>query len=141
MFIFAFGFIKGLQADDELGKGAKIVGQASRQIRGEIGSINNDYISIVYKRDNRKGVEYEMLLPIDKNVQLRNRQGLKDLKEGDTVVIQYEESTVEYDDADQGEEEGKGKTKQRLRRKAKVISFVKSAKPKPEVVREEVPEE
>lgn len=134
---FALCVNQGLAAEDDLEPGVKLIGKQDKNLRGEIGSINNDFITLIYKRDEKKGIEYEMLLPLDKNIQLKNRKNLKDFKEGDTVVIQYEESTVEY----QGKDEGGIEPRQQVRRKAKVISFVKSAKKKPEIFREEVPEE
>lgn len=93
---------------------------ASKEVQGEVSGIGKDSISVVYMRDEKKRIEYEMLLPIEKDIRLVHKQRLDQINVGDIVRVQYEEVTEEY-------EEGP-----RSSRKAKVISFVKPAPQKPE---------
>lgn len=83
------------------------------EITGEISGIGRGYISIVYARDEKKGAEYEMLLPIDKDVKFI-RKGLDELAVGDKV-------RVKCDDYFKTDEEGKGIC---ARRVAKEIQFL-----------------
>lgn len=106
------------QRDD---KGRKIIKRASGEISGEISAIGRDFISVIYKRDEKKGAEYEVLVPIDAGTKLERKRSLSELNLGDTVNIQFEDMTLE----DAGREKN-------MERKAKVISFVRPAVRKPE---------
>lgn len=91
---------------------------AIKEVQGEISGIGRDYIAIVYDRDTEKGVEYEILLPIEEDIKLVRKRKLNEIKVGDIVGVQYEES----------------KEGPKLSRKAKIISFIKPAEKKPEPV-------
>ncbi len=105
-------------------KKEKIVKTASSVVSGEISGISENFISVVYETDKEKGIEYEVLVPIDKDVKIEHKKSLSELKIGDRVSIRYEDTTVED-----------SKKRQTLKRKAKVIRFVRSAVKKPEPVR------
>lgn len=60
------------------------------EVTGEVSVIGPTYISIVYARDEEKGVEYEMLLPIDKDVKFI-RKGLDELVVGDKVRVKCDD--------------------------------------------------
>ncbi|MFH0839268.1 MAG: hypothetical protein V1893_03690 [Candidatus Omnitrophota bacterium] len=110
-----------VQAQEEKAKAEKRKGA----IEGEISAISNKYISIVYKKE--KDAEYEMLLPIDKDIEIIHKKSLDEMKVGDTVYIEYEDEVI-TDTAEEG---------QAMKRKAKVISFMSPAPPKPPEPQEE----
>ncbi len=58
---------------------------AAKEVQGEISGIGKDCIAIVYERDLEKGIEYEMLLPIEKDIRLVHKQNLNQIKVGDIV--------------------------------------------------------
>ena len=90
----------------------------SGTIEGKISAISKNYIVIVYKSEKER--EYEVLLPLDsQKTKIEHKKDLSALNIGDTVSIEYEDAK---EDAPEG---------QRMRRKAKVISFVSPAPPKP----------
>ena len=82
-----------------------------KEITGQVSYVDEDFISIVYKKESDSSREYEIMLYIDKDLILHNFQGkdLQDLNEQDTVNIEYVEIDKE------------GKTS----RVAKRIRFVK----------------
>lgn len=108
----------------------KITKRTTNEVSGEISAIGKDFIAIIYKRDESKGAEYEMLVPIDTDTKLERRKSLSELNIGDTVRIQCEDITLE--DAS-GE--------QKMERKAKLVSFVSPAVKKPEPPRPPEPGE
>jgi len=113
-----FCFIEICQAEKD--KGIIKTTTLDKTVQGEISWIGKDYIAIIYQKDEKKGKEYEILLPIDADIQLLHKSNLDQLSVGDTVRVQFEELTEEY------------KEGARKERKAKVISFVKPAVKKPE---------
>lgn len=98
-----------------------IIKSVTKEVSGEISAIGKDYISIIYKRDEKKGTEYEMLVPIDTSTKLERKKSLSELNIGDTVKIQCEDMTLEDTSGEK-----------KMERKAKVISFVSPAVKKPE---------
>jgi len=93
-----------------------------KEVQGEISGITKRSISIVYGRDNAKGIEYEMLLPFTKeSIKVEHKKNLNEFFQGDTVKVSYEESI---------EENAQGEKKED--RRAKVISFIKAAPKKTE---------
>jgi hypothetical protein len=109
-----FGYV---HAADE-GKGQRSV--AGKVVEGEISGLGKDYISIIYKKDAEKGAEYEILLPLDDEVQLVHKKSIKDLRVGDRVNIEFDEVT---ESRDSGE---------KVTFKCKKLSFVKPADKKSE---------
>lgn len=91
-----------------------------KEVVGEVSVVSRDYIAIVYGRDEKKGLEEEVLLPLIKNVRIEHKQSLSQIKAGDTVKVEFEEIT----------EQGKESTKRR--RIARKIVFVRAAENKPE---------
>ena len=71
----------------------KQVKRVVKKITGEVAFVDKDFISIVYKRDDDHGKEYEMMLYIDKDVILNNikENDLKNLNEQDVIRIEYVE--------------------------------------------------
>jgi len=113
------------QEEQSSGKTAKTV----KEIEGEVSGIGFNMISIVYNRDPEKGTAEELLLPIDEVSQLIHKNNIKEIQVGDTVSIQYDETTRETDNGP------------RTERKAKVISFIKSAPVQPESTESNEPNE
>lgn len=118
--VLVLGFTGTVLAKDKEKK-EKVVKTSSGVVSGEISSISEKFISVVYEKDKGKGIEYEILVPIDKDVKIEHKQNLSELKIGDRVSIQYEDTTVEDSDK-----------RETLKRKATVIRFVKSAVKNPE---------
>ena len=108
-------------ADEATAQGRKItkVAEKKKQVQGEVVYLNNDYISIVYSRD--KGIENEILLPIDKNLKLAHLRSLGDLKIGDIVSVEFMETT---------EQDEQGSRKKI--RTGTVVTFIRPAQKKPE---------
>jgi hypothetical protein len=91
-----------------------------KEIQGEVVWIKpGRAIAIVYQRDIENHTEEEILLPLDKDVELEHKKDISQISVGDTVTVQYEEIT----------EEKEAETRQM--RKAKKIIFVKPAVKKP----------
>jgi len=101
-------------------KDAKTYHSATKEVSGEVTGITKDTISVMYYYDNAENKEYEILLPIAKDVKLGHVKSLSELLVGDIVNVQYEEIT---------EEDNVGK---RTNRFAKVISFSRRPQKKPE---------
>ncbi len=101
---------------------------APREIQGEISSISQDYISVIYSRDTEDGVEYEMLVPIQKGTKLERKKRLSDLNIGDIVKIQLEDATLEN-----------VAREKKMKRQVKTISFVGPAVKKAEPPRQPEP--
>lgn len=81
-------------------------------IGGEVGAISNNFISVIYSREN-DGTENELALPISNDVKIKHRKSVHEIKTGDTVEVQFEVT----------KEDGKV-----ISRKAKVITFLSPAK-------------
>ena len=86
-----------------------------KEVQGSVNNISAGYISITYQRDKEKGVEYEILLPVDENIKIEHKKSLDEINTGDIVNVQYEEKTEEYE------------TGPMRQRKALVIKFIKAA--------------
>ena len=126
-YILAIVLIAGLtgtvlaQEGAEKGNGKVASSSVMKEVQGEITWIGKKDIAVVYNRDLAAGVEDEILLPIDKDIRLQHKQKLSELAVGDTIAIQYAEDT---------EDDGQGNIK--VKRHARLISFVKPAIKKPD---------
>ena len=89
-----------------------------KHVTGELSLIRPGSISVVYKRDAKKGMDYEMVLPFDKDVRLAYKRSLDEFQLGDTVRVTYEERTWKTDE-----------DLERMQRKAMEIQFMSPAKP------------
>lgn len=93
----------------------------AREVVGEITWMNDKYISVLYQRDPQTGDEYEILLPWNKKtIGLEHLRSLGEVQKGDIVRVKYEEDYTLYDTK-----------REDVRRKAKVIGFVRKGTPKP----------
>lgn len=81
-------------------------------IGGEIGAISNNFISIIYSKDEQKGTEEELALPIPKDVKIQHKKSVHEIKTGDIVEVEYELTKKD------------GKV---ISRKVKVITFLRPA--------------
>ncbi len=117
--VLVLGFT-GTGAAKDTEKKEKIIKTASGGVAGTVSGITKNYISVLYDQDKEKNIDYEMLLPVDKDVQLEYKNSLSEIKVGDRVSVQYEDTTTENSE--------KEKT---LKRKAKVVTFVGPAPPAP----------
>ncbi|MBU1087048.1 MAG: hypothetical protein KKD05_05965 [Candidatus Omnitrophica bacterium] len=111
------GLNASARAENEITAGKKNI--ASKEIQGIVSGIGYGSISIVYKSDAQAGTAEEILLPLDELEEIIHKQNIKQINVGDTVSVQYNETTQETE---------KGPT---LLRKAKVINFIKPAAPIP----------
>lgn len=93
------------------------------QVKGEIGDIGRKHITIIYGYNKEKTIAREMMLRLDDTVEFKHIKSIKQIKIGDTVRVQYEEVVADYGD------------RQEKKRKAVLISFVKSAEVKEKVER------
>jgi hypothetical protein len=98
------------------GKKAKFV---VKKITGEVGFVNDNFISVVYRKEEDRGKEYEIMLYIDKGVML------EDITDNDLTNLDTEDIVkVEYIEVD---EEGKSKRIARkvrfIRKKAPIINL------------------
>ncbi|OGX27129.1 MAG: hypothetical protein A3J51_03110 [Omnitrophica WOR_2 bacterium RIFCSPHIGHO2_02_FULL_45_21] len=117
--IFVFLAVSVFGQEDE-----KAVGQRTvmKEVQGEVSWIGKGYISILYSQDVNTGEEYEILLPYDeKDIKLEHRKSIDQIAKGDIVDVHYEEETKQ-DDYKQ----------EKVKLKAKVVSFVRAAEKKPE---------
>lgn len=110
-----------LSADSEK-KEEVVLNKSMGTITGTISAVSSDSISVAYHEDKAKGIEYEMLLLLDNAFTIENKKNLSELKVGDTVKITYEDVTSEKIE----------NKEQKVERKAKIVSFVRSAVKKPE---------
>lgn len=90
----------------------------SNSVSGRVGSIRGGYISVIYNTETREDGsirEWEMLLPVDKNLTLTNRQSLGQIEEGDEITVGYDESNWIENDV------------RRTERKTKTLRFISPA--------------
>ncbi|MBU1044182.1 MAG: hypothetical protein KJ915_07275 [Candidatus Omnitrophica bacterium] len=111
------GLNASVRAENEIAAGKKNI--ASKEIQGIVSGIGYGSISIVYKSDAKSGTADEILLPLDELEEIIHKQNIKQINVGDTVSVQYNETTQETE---------KGPT---VSRKAKVLNFIKPAAPLP----------
>lgn len=111
-----FAFMQPCLAQEN--ESAKQVISVIQDVLGTVTDITEDHISVMYLVED--DAEFEILLPIDKDVKLIHKQKLGQIKVGDTVRVQYREDS---------EDTLEGTIK---KRKGLVISFVKPAIKKPE---------
>ena len=93
-------------------------------LTGEVGGLGPNFIAIVYEKDEEKGIEYEIALPLAKDASFQSIQNLKELEVGDKVTIQYEEETSTYKEKvkdTKGEE--KEELKKESKREGKIVRF------------------
>ncbi|MFH0796595.1 MAG: hypothetical protein V2A65_05990 [Candidatus Omnitrophota bacterium] len=100
------------------------VEKSVKSLTGEVGGVGPNFLAIVYAKDEEKGIEYEMALPLDENAQFQSVDNLKDLEIGDKVTIQYEEETTTHQEK-VTDEKGAVKEEERkeINRKGKAIKF------------------
>ncbi len=121
VFIFLFIAIAPAQEGEKGTKDKKVkIASEVKEIQGEISWIDDKHIAIVYNRDPEKGVENEIMLPIDESIRLEHKKSLSEMVPGDTVRIKYQQDIEEDREGNKSES-----------RKAAVISFVKPAVKKP----------
>ena len=93
-----------------------------KEVSGEVGAISSSLITIIYNRDEEKKIEYEIDLPIDKDIRIVHKRRLSDISIGDIVRVKYEERQKE----EQIQKEGIAETKTKvIGRKAKVVTFIR----------------
>ena len=95
--LIGFTFSLSAQAKDKKDKTTIMKG---KDVTGEISMIERTYISVIYKRDKDKGIEYEMMLPLNKEV-IFTRTKLEDLSVGDEIIVSSDEYFVENDEGQQ----------------------------------------
>lgn len=92
-----------------------------KAITGEVSAISKDFIAIVYNRNQERGSEEEIALPLAKNVIIEHKKSLSEIAVGDMVSVEFEEMS-------ESDERGGERTK----RTARVLSFVRAAPKKTE---------
>ena len=63
-----------------------------KAISGLVSSKFSKGISVLYETDEKSGNEMEMLLPFSEKISFRGYQSVKDINEGDSVDVTYEET-------------------------------------------------
>lgn len=92
----------------------------NKEITGTITWLGRERIAITLSSDKESRDEKEMLLPFEKDVKIAHKKSLAELSAGDTVRVQYEETTEKYPDSNSV----------LVGRKVKVISFVRAKEKK-----------
>ncbi|KPK97834.1 MAG: hypothetical protein AMJ95_07150 [Omnitrophica WOR_2 bacterium SM23_72] len=118
VFLLCFSAIQQVIAQDINTKEKVKETKTMKEVQGEVTWVKQDKISIVYNTDESKGMDYEILLPVDKDTKLVHLKSIEQIKIGDRVRILYEEKT----------QESAGEV--RSYRRAKVITFIGPALPK-----------
>jgi len=91
-----------------------------QEIEGTVSAVDNNGIAVVFKKDEAKGEEEEIYVPIEKGqIRLVHKTNIKEIEVGDTVKVGFKEVT----------EEEEGKESKRF--KATTITFLKKAEKKP----------
>ena len=108
--VFGIGLIAYAQDDTP-----KKTGRIMKGVSGEVSAISKDFIAVVYRRDEAKGSEEEIALPVAKDVIVEHKKSIAEIGAGDLVDVELEEYT----------EETPGGLKSK--RVAKVIRFVSAA--------------
>ncbi|MEK7308208.1 MAG: hypothetical protein AAB089_03970 [Nitrospirota bacterium] len=118
LFILITGMAQAGEVSFENTGTASVPTLASGIIEGKISAMGKNYIVVVYRSEKER--EYEVLLPVDpQKIKIKRKKDLSALNIGDTV-------SIEYEDTQENALEG-----QRMKRNAKVISFVSPAPPNP----------
>lgn len=98
----------------------------TKQITGKVSALSPAFINIVYQADKDNGIEYEMFLSLDQDVELRSKQHLSEIEVGDTVAVTYDEQQQR---AKRQAQDGSVKFDTHIvARKATAIAFLKTAK-------------
>ena len=71
----------------------------TQEVTGTVVAMTKQSISVEYAKTD---ASYELLLPFGNNLQLEHLKSLSELKQGDTVSVQYQQT---YKDHDKGERE------------------------------------
>lgn len=96
----------------------------TKLISGVVGGISSKVIAISLQSEE-KGAEYEQALKIGKDVELERVKSLQEIAPGDTVSVEYTESTQEYEEV---QPDGSVATKTRVvNRVATKITFLRPA--------------
>ena len=108
------GIFLGLAAIAQVSE-TKRLKKAMKGVSGEVSGISKDFIAIVYRRDETRGSEEEIGLPIAKDVIVEHKKSLSEIAVGDMVDVEFEEAEEETKDG------------ARSRRVAKVVRFIRAA--------------
>ena len=108
--VFGRGLIAYAQNDTP-----KKTGRIMKGVSGEVSAISKDFISVVYRRDEAKGSEEEIALPVAKDVIVEHKKSIAEIGAGDLVDVELEEYTEETPEGPKS------------KREAKVIRFVSAA--------------
>ena len=73
-----------------------------KTVTGQISGVNAGFIAVEYQRDLAKGSAAEMAFPIDEAAKAQLKNILKALKLGDTVTVEYRETTSKSQQGDTG---------------------------------------
>lgn len=91
-----------------------------RSVTGEVSGVSGGFIAILFGVG--KETSYEMAFNLDKDVKVVHKESLKDIAQGDTVSVSYEETTRTKE----------GEKPRVMARVVKEISFISAAKKAPE---------
>lgn len=96
---------------------------AQKNLTGEVSGISNTFLAVTFGQDAESS--YEMTFTVPEDVKLKGKERLSDIHTGDTIFVQYEETTQSLKKKDK---EGKEVEETRvLGRVVKEITFVKAA--------------
>jgi len=110
--LFLFCFLEGTVAKD---KEPIATSSVMKEVQGTVSNMSGRYLTISYKQDEEKGVEYEIVLFLDETIKVKRKKSLDEINLGDLVSVQYEEITEEYTDGE------------KRKRRARIITFIKPA--------------
>ena len=125
--------IRAIALADGDEKSKRVVARVAKEIQGEVAGISKDSIAIIYNRNEATGEEYERSFPVAKEVDIAHKKSINEIAVGDTVNVQYEETT---------EKSAEDKEKDlEIKRQVKVITFLRPAVRTPEPLETDVEEE
>jgi len=100
-----------------------------KTVMGTVSGIGSGFIAVEFQRDEKRGASLEMALPVEPQAKFQSVASLKSLKLGDTVMVEYQETTSKDSRGDST----------RVKRAATAITLIKRA-PAPEVAGSSNPE-
>lgn len=87
----------------------------NKKVSGEVSGVSNNFIAVVYGRNEKAKSSLEMAFNIGSHVNVMNKKSLKEIGIGDTVEVEYQEIT-------RTEADGKKSSKS----VAQAVNFVKA---------------
>jgi hypothetical protein len=100
----------------------------AKRVTGRLSAISKRCLSVVYRQDEKKGVEDEMAFILDDGVREANRQTLERVRVGDRVSVAYDEVLCkDTEQAKEGDKKEGEAAVEKTERKVRSITLVRRA--------------